>query len=158
MVENVGLEPTASWSQTRRSSQTELILDVCGRLIGRLYCYYSILYYLWRGKINDFYQIFLAGMAGFEPTNARVKVWCLTAWRHPNVFNFFFTVSTIVKPTQNVGAKAIKLLFLLPFSLGPRTASFHPTVGTYRLLCSDYPQISMGMWLPLLDLNQRPAD
>ena len=24
-------------------------------------------------------------MAGFEPTNARVKVWCLTAWRHPNV-------------------------------------------------------------------------
>ena len=25
-------------------------------------------------------------MAGFEPTNARVKVWCLTAWRHPNVY------------------------------------------------------------------------
>ena len=24
-------------------------------------------------------------MAGFEPTNARVKVWCLTAWRHPNI-------------------------------------------------------------------------
>ena len=24
-------------------------------------------------------------MAGFEPTNARVKVWCLTAWRHPNL-------------------------------------------------------------------------
>ena len=28
---------------------------------------------------------FLAGMAGFEPTDARVKVWCLTAWRHPNI-------------------------------------------------------------------------
>ena len=28
----------------------------------------------------------LAGMAGFEPTNARVKVWCLTAWRHPNIW------------------------------------------------------------------------
>ena len=27
----------------------------------------------------------MAGMAGFEPTNARVKVWCLTAWRHPNI-------------------------------------------------------------------------
>ena len=27
----------------------------------------------------------MAGMAGFEPTNARVKVWCLTAWRHPNL-------------------------------------------------------------------------
>ena len=27
----------------------------------------------------------LAGMAGFEPTDARVKVWCLTAWRHPKI-------------------------------------------------------------------------
>ena len=27
----------------------------------------------------------MAGMAGLEPTNARVKVWCLTTWRHPNV-------------------------------------------------------------------------
>ena len=25
----------------------------------------------------------MAGVAGFEPTNARVKVSCLTAWRHP---------------------------------------------------------------------------
>ena len=25
----------------------------------------------------------LAGVAGFEPTNAGVKVPCLTAWRHP---------------------------------------------------------------------------
>ena len=30
---------------------------------------------------------FLAGMAGFEPTDARVKVWCLTAWRHPNIYD-----------------------------------------------------------------------
>ena len=27
----------------------------------------------------------LAGVAGFEPTNAGVKVPCLTAWLHPNV-------------------------------------------------------------------------
>ena len=27
----------------------------------------------------------VAGMAGLEPTNARVKVWCLTTWRHPNI-------------------------------------------------------------------------
>ena len=26
---------------------------------------------------------FLAGVAGFEPTNAGVKVPCLTAWLHP---------------------------------------------------------------------------
>ena len=31
----------------------------------------------------------LAGVAGFEPTNARVKVWCLTAWRHPNIKSLF---------------------------------------------------------------------
>ena len=30
----------------------------------------------------------LAGLAGFEPTNARVKVWCLTAWRQPNILSF----------------------------------------------------------------------
>ena len=29
--------------------------------------------------------LFLAGVAGFEPTSAAVKVLCLTAWRHPNV-------------------------------------------------------------------------
>ena len=28
----------------------------------------------------------VAGMAGFEPTNARVKVLCLTTWRHPYIF------------------------------------------------------------------------
>ena len=28
--------------------------------------------------------LMMAGVAGFGPTNARVKVWCLTAWLHPN--------------------------------------------------------------------------
>ena len=27
----------------------------------------------------------MAGIAGFEPTNTRVKVWCLTAWRYPKI-------------------------------------------------------------------------
>ena len=27
--------------------------------------------------------LFLAGVAGFEPTNAGIKIPCLTAWRHP---------------------------------------------------------------------------
>ena len=30
---------------------------------------------------------FLAGLARFELAHARVKVWCLTAWLQPNVFN-----------------------------------------------------------------------
>ena len=40
-------------------------------------------------KVNPQGQVLgdLAGMAGFEPTDARVKVWCLTAWRHPNVYS-----------------------------------------------------------------------
>ena len=45
----------------------------------------------------------LAGMAGFEPTNAGVKVPCLTAWRHPNricgdtciFYHNFFGLSSI---------------------------------------------------------------
>ena len=32
---------------------------------------------------------FLAGIAGFEPTNARVKVWCLTAWPYPRINSCF---------------------------------------------------------------------
>jgi hypothetical protein len=29
-------------------------------------------------------RLILAGPAGFEPTNARIKTWCLTTWRRPN--------------------------------------------------------------------------
>ncbi len=31
----------------------------------------------------------MAGVAGFEPTNARIKIWCLTTWRYPNVYVIF---------------------------------------------------------------------
>ena len=40
-----------------------------------------------KGVARMGYPFCLAGMAGFEPTNTRVKVWCLTAWRHPNILN-----------------------------------------------------------------------
>ena len=30
--------------------------------------------------------LIMAGVAGFGPTNAGVKVPCLTAWLHPNIF------------------------------------------------------------------------
>ena len=36
---------------------------------------------------------FLAGVKGFEPLDAGVRVPCLTAWRHPNI-NFFITASS----------------------------------------------------------------
>ena len=33
--------------------------------------------------------MFLAGVAGFEPTNARIKILCLTTWRHPYMIRTF---------------------------------------------------------------------
>ena len=34
--------------------------------------------------IPERFFVFMTGLAGFEPTNDRVKVCCLTAWREPN--------------------------------------------------------------------------
>ena len=60
------------------------------------YSIYSISDTLQPPAVSKFYKlniwdckVFLAGLAGFEPTNARVKVWCLTAWRQPNIFTLF---------------------------------------------------------------------
>ena len=39
----------------------------------------------------------LAGVAGFGPTNARVKVWCLTAWLYPNI-NLLFQINSPIIP------------------------------------------------------------
>lgn len=39
-----------------------------------------------------FFMDFLAGAAGFEPTNNRVKVCCLTAWRYP--YNYTISLCT----------------------------------------------------------------
>ncbi len=33
-------------------------------------------------------RLYLAGPGGFEPPNARIKTWCLTAWRRPNINSF----------------------------------------------------------------------
>ena len=38
----------------------------------------------------------MAGVAGFEPTDARVKVWCLTPWLHPNKNACFYETSKTV--------------------------------------------------------------
>ena len=52
----------------------------------------------------------VAGMAGLEPANARVKVWCLTAWRHPNV--------------SGRQVKTSQLLVRLPRPVAPGKAAF----------------------------------
>ena len=46
----------------------------------------------------------MAGVAGFEPTNARIKILCLTTWRHPNTMSCqpLFNMAGVVgfEPTQ----------------------------------------------------------
>ena len=49
------------------------------RGIGRIRCYPS------HAKRTPKGVLCVAGVAGFGPTNARVKVWCLTAWLYPNI-------------------------------------------------------------------------
>jgi hypothetical protein len=36
-------------------------------------------------------NLYLAGPGGFEPPNARIKTWCLTAWRRPNSNSYPFS-------------------------------------------------------------------
>lgn len=36
----------------------------------------------------------LAGVGGIEPTNAGIKIRCLTAWRHPNK-NLLYSQATV---------------------------------------------------------------
>ena len=44
----------------------------------------------------------MAGMAGLEPATARVKVWCLTAWLHPNIyFRFYMGWKMGLEPTAS---------------------------------------------------------
>ena len=38
-----------------------------------------------RFQTKSVFKSYLAGVAGFEPTNNGVKVRCLTPWRHPNI-------------------------------------------------------------------------
>ena len=62
-------------------------------------------------KVNPQGQVLgdLAGMAGFEPTNAGVKVPCLTAWRHPNRQMILYHIS---EPYVNSKNKFIYLIIL----------------------------------------------
>ena len=63
-----------------------------------------------RGNGTELPSSDVAGMAGLEPTNARVKVWCLTTWRHPNIV-----------PAGR--RKPVQLLLRLPRSVAPGKAA-----------------------------------
>ena len=92
----------------------------------------------------------MAGMAGFEPTNARVKVWCLTAWRHPNEMlpadghtEHYNTVILILQHIFVVYAKNYSLIFgnfyftpckICPFAVYSNIMSFLREVITMELI------------------------
>ena len=49
-------------------------------------------------------------MAGFEPTNARVKVSCLTAWLHPNGIVLILD-NNVILSQENMIVNRTKILF-----------------------------------------------
>ena len=77
MVEMTGIEPATLCVQGRCSSQLSYIPNK------------------------------MAGEAGFEPTNVRVKVWCLTTWRLPNI------ETTRVPPSYFIRLSLVRLLFMV---------------------------------------------
>ena len=57
--------------------------------------------------------LIMAGVAGFGPTNARVKVWCLTAWLYPIIFQR--SNYTISLPTCQVFS-SLQFIFFQKYS------------------------------------------
>ena len=44
-----------------------------------------------KSRLRDF--SFWLGCRDSNPGNVRVRVWCLTAWRHPNIFNIRYYIT-----------------------------------------------------------------
>ena len=99
--------------------------------------------------------IFLAGVAGFEPTNAGIKIPCLTAWRHPIDKKIWGgrQVSNLLPPEPQSGALPIELrppYFLVrPERLEPPT---HGLEGRCSILLS-YGRVSI--FVARLNLKKR---
>ena len=60
----------------------------------------------------------VAGVAGFGPTNTRVKVWCLTAWLQPNI-NILYIITLLLYNKKII--KAIKNLWGGMWDSNPRS-------------------------------------
>ena len=99
------------------------------------------------GRGSRTYELVLAGVAGFEPTNAGIKIPCLTAWRHPIDKKIWGgrQVSNLLPPEPQSGALPIELrppYFLVrPERLEPPT---HGLEGRCSILLS-YGRISVTL-------------
>ncbi len=56
--------------------------------------------------------LLLAGLAGFEPTNAGIKNRCLTTWRQPN-FHWHLLLYSIFQKKASTFFKNNKILYIL---------------------------------------------
>ena len=73
----------------------------------------------------------MAGMAGFGPTNAGVKVLCLTAWRHPNDNLCLIFSDRIILPHSRCDVKSwYAFLACDPFFIHLRR--FNDNKNTYK--------------------------
>ena len=57
----------------------------------------------------------LAGVAGFEPTNARIKIWCLTAWRYPYNAVYIITKTKFLQQIYCTFSANVKLFYICSF-------------------------------------------
>ena len=94
----------------------------------------------------------LAGVAGFEPTGAGIKIPCLTAWRHPSKSKWGGRqVSNLLPPEPQSGALPIELR--PPFTV-VRLERFEPPTHGLEGRCSillSYRRVT----LPLLGVLER---
>ena len=61
-------------------------------------------------------RLYLAGPGGFEPPNARIKTWCLTAWRRPNI-NTATSVTIATRHSEVHARIPSSLTRLMPYHL-----------------------------------------
>ena len=77
-------------------------------------------------------------MAGFEPTNARVKVWCLTAWRHPNIGSVAHWPDTLSIIARQLTFGNLFFLFFIVEFCKTRTFQWKSPDLSIEALCSRY--------------------
>lgn len=56
---------------------------------------------------------YLAGVVGIEPTNAGIKIQCLTTWRHPKKLNLFLQEDVYLALQHNMLRNVMQPLYTL---------------------------------------------
>ena len=84
-------------------------------------------------RMHLFWSHKLAGVAGFGPTSARVKVWCLTAWLHPKNIRLLY---------YNIKIKNVKWFF---GKNAPQTPKNQEIRLTITQICDKMRKVNAGV-------------